>query len=52
MKSWCKQKPAVFTIEISSDDLITKFVQNIPTLYLSQSFKIINILVARVNNSG
>ena len=31
MKPWCKQKSAVFTIEISSDDLIMKLVQNIPT---------------------
>ena len=31
MKPWCKRKSAVFTIEISSDDLITKLVQNIPT---------------------
>ena len=30
MKPWCKRKSAVFTIEISSDDLITKLVQNIP----------------------
>ena len=30
MKPWCKRKSAVFIIEISSDDLITKLVQNIP----------------------
>ena len=27
---WCKQKLAVFTIEISLDNFITKLVQNIP----------------------
>ena len=31
MKPWCKWRSAVFTIEISSDDLIMKLVQNIPT---------------------
>ena len=30
MKPWCKRKSAVFTIEISLDDLIMKLVQNIP----------------------
>ena len=30
MKSWCKRKSAIFTIEISLDELIMKLVQNIP----------------------
>ena len=30
MKPWCKQKSAMLTTEISSDDLIMKLVQNIP----------------------
>ena len=35
MKPWCIQKSAVFTIEISLDDLITKLVQNIQTSVVS-----------------
>ena len=37
MKPWCKRKSAVFTIEISSDNLITKLVQNIPTGIISHN---------------
>ena len=48
MKPWCKQKSAIFTIEISSDDLITKLVQNIlatGTVSLTKSFKVIVLIV-------
>ena len=46
MKPWCKRKSAVFTIEISLDDLITKLVQNIPktSVDLSQSFEVVALI--------
>ena len=42
IKNWCKQTSVIFTtIEISSNDFITKLLQNISMLYLSQLFKVI-----------